>query len=325
MSITAAELQKAGASVVRIEKAAVQALEARINDDFVAACRHMLACEGRIVVTGMGKSGHIANKIAATLASTGSPAFFVHPGEASHGDLGMITPGDVVIALSNSGETAEVTALLPLLKRMGVPLVSMTGRPGSTLARHAEAHLDAGVEREACPLDLAPTASTTAALVLGDALAVALLEARGFTAEDFALSHPGGSLGRRLLLTVGDLMHQGERLPRVPLGSPLRDALIEITRQGLGFTCVVDPEGRLAGVYTDGDLRRTLDQHSDLHALNVDEVMTSPGKRTTADVLAAEAVRIMEAGRISALAVVDAEGRPIGALHMHDLLRSGVI
>ncbi|SDG07163.1 arabinose-5-phosphate isomerase [Onishia taeanensis] len=310
---------------LNIERDAIEALSARIDDNFDRACELLLGCQGRVVVTGMGKSGHIGGKIAATLASTGTPAFFVHPGEASHGDLGMITPGDVVIALSNSGETAEVMALLPLLKRMGVPLVSMTGRPGSSLARHAEAHLDAGVEREACPLDLAPTASTTAALVLGDALAVALLEARGFTAEDFALSHPGGSLGRRLLLTVGDLMHQGERLPQVPLGSPLRDALIEITRQGLGFTCVIDREGLLAGVYTDGDLRRTLDQHSNLHALSVDEVMTSPGKRISADVLAAEAVRIMEGSRISALAVVDAQGRPIGALHMHDLLRSGVI
>lgn len=310
---------------LNIERDAIEALSARIDDNFDRACELLLGCQGRVVVTGMGKSGHIGGKIAATLASTGTPAFFVHPGEASHGDLGMITPGDVVIALSNSGETAEVMALLPLLKRMGVPLVSMTGRPGSSLARHAEAHLDAGVEREACPLDLAPTASTTAALALGDALAVALLEARGFTAEDFALSHPGGSLGRRLLLTVGDLMHQGERLPQVPLGSPLRDALIEITRQGLGFTCVIDREGLLAGVYTDGDLRRTLDQHSNLHALSVDEVMTSPGKRISADVLAAEAVRIMEGSRISALAVVDAQGRPIGALHMHDLLRSGVI
>ncbi|MAX32643.1 MAG: D-arabinose 5-phosphate isomerase [Halomonadaceae bacterium] len=310
---------------LNIERDAIEALSARIDDNFDRACELLLGCQGRVVVTGMGKSGHIGGKIAATLASTGTPAFFVHPGEASHGDLGMITPGDVVIALSNSGETAEVMALLPLLKRMGVPLVSMTGRPGSSLARHAEAHLDAGVEREACPLDLAPTASTTAALVLGDALAVALLEARGFTAEDFALSHPGGSLGRRLLLTVGDLMHQGERLPQVPLGSPLRDALIEITRQGLGFTCVIDREGLLAGVYTDGDLRRALDQHSNLHALSVDEVMTSPGKRISADVLAAEAVRIMEGSRISALAVVDAQGRPIGALHMHDLLRSGVI
>ncbi|WP_192036576.1 KpsF/GutQ family sugar-phosphate isomerase [Halomonas sp. YLGW01] len=308
-----------------IERDAIEALEARIDAGFDRACELLLGCSGRVVVTGMGKSGHVGGKIAATLASTGTPAFFVHPGEASHGDLGMITPGDVVLALSNSGETAEVTALLPLLKRMDVPLISMTGRPDSTLARHAEAHLDAGVEREACPLDLAPTASTTAALVLGDALAVALLEARGFTAEDFALSHPGGSLGRRLLLTVGDLMHQGDRLPQVPLGSPLRDALIEITRQGLGFTCVIAPDGRLAGVYTDGDLRRTLDQHSDLHALRVEEVMTSPGKRTQADVLAAEAVRIMEESRISALAVVDGESRPVGALHMHDLLRSGVI
>ncbi|WP_136255337.1 KpsF/GutQ family sugar-phosphate isomerase [Onishia niordana] len=308
-----------------VERDAIEAVAARIDGDFDRACELLLGCQGRVVVTGMGKSGHIGGKIAATLASTGTPAFFVHPGEASHGDLGMITPGDVVVALSNSGETAEVTALLPLLKRMGVPLISMTGRPGSTLAHHAEAHLDAGVEREACPLDLAPTASTTAALVLGDALAVALLEARGFTAEDFALSHPGGSLGRRLLLKVGDLMHQDDRLPQVPSGSPLRDALIEITRQGLGFTCVVAPDGLLAGVYTDGDLRRTLDQHSNLHALNVDDVMTTPGKRITADVLAAEAVRIMEASRISALAVVDEQGHPIGALHMHDLMRSGVI
>ena len=237
----------------------------------------------------------------------------------------MVTPGDVVLALSNSGETAEVTALLPLLKRLGTPLISMTGRPGSTLARHADAHLNAGVAREACPLDLAPTASTTAALALGDALAVALLETRGFTAEDFARSHPGGSLGKRLLLRVGDLMHEGERLPIVPLGSSLRDALLEITRQGLGFTCVVDERNLLIGVYTDGDLRRTLDQHHDLSSLKVDDVMTRPGKRTTPDVLAAEAVRLMEDNRITALAVVNAEGQPVGALHMHDLLRSGVI
>jgi len=311
--------------VIENEAAAVAALAGRVNEDFAQACHFMLHCKGRIVVTGMGKSGHVAGKIAATLASTGTPAFFVHPGEASHGDLGMITPGDVVLALSNSGETAEVTALLPLLKRMGSPLISMTGRPGSTLARHADAHLDAGVEREACPLDLAPTSSTTAALALGDALAVALLESRGFTAEDFALSHPGGSLGKRLLLRVADLMHEGPRLPRVALGSPLRDALLEITRQGLGFTCVIDADGYLAGVYTDGDLRRTLDQHSDLSGLCVDDVMTRPGKRVAPDTLAAEAVRIMEDSRISALAVVDADGRPVGALHMHDLLASGVI
>ncbi|MCE0731437.1 KpsF/GutQ family sugar-phosphate isomerase [Halomonas sp. G15] len=318
-------LRDSAKRTLRLEQQAVGALVARLDDAFDSACELILACHGRVVVTGMGKSGHIAGKIAATLASTGTPAFFVHPGEASHGDLGMITPGDVVLALSNSGETAEVTALLPLLKRMKVPLISMTGRPASSLARHAEAHLDVGVEREACPLDLAPTASTTAALAMGDALAVALLESRGFTAEDFALSHPGGSLGKRLLLRVGDLMHSGDRLPRVALGSPLRDALLEITRQGLGFTCVVAPDGRLAGVYTDGDLRRTLDQHSDLTGLTVDEVMTCPGKRVSPETLAAEAVSLMEDHRISALAVVDDEGRPVGALHMHDLLASGVI
>ncbi|WP_431025896.1 KpsF/GutQ family sugar-phosphate isomerase [Halomonas sp. H5] len=310
---------------LQLEQQALGALIPRLNGDFDQACRLLLACRGRVVVTGMGKSGHIGGKLAATLASTGTPAFFVHPGEASHGDLGMITRGDVVIALSNSGETGEVTALLPLLKRLGTPLISLTGRPASTLARHADAHLDTGVEREACPLDLAPTASTTAALAMGDALAVALLEARGFTAEEFALSHPGGSLGRRLLLKVGDLMHQGKRLPTVPLGSPLRDALLEITRQGLGFTCVVDADGRLSGVYTDGDLRRTLDQHNDLSQLKVDDVMTRPGKRIGPEVLAAEAVRVMEDNRITALAVVDDAGRPVGALHMHDLLASGVI
>ncbi|MCE8014614.1 KpsF/GutQ family sugar-phosphate isomerase [Halomonas sp. MCCC 1A17488] len=318
-------LRESARRTLRIEEQAIAALLERLDSHFDRACELMLACQGRVVVTGMGKSGHVAGKIAATLASTGTPSFFVHPGEASHGDLGMITPGDVVLALSNSGETAEVTALLPLLKRIGTPLISMTGRPDSTLARHADAHLDAGVEREACPLDLAPTASTTAALALGDALAVALLEARGFTAEDFALSHPGGSLGKRLLLRVSDLMHQGERLPSVPLGSPLRDALLEITRQGLGFTCVVDEHNRLIGVYTDGDLRRTLDQYQDLSQLTVDDVMTRPGKRIAPDVLAAEAVRMMEDNLITALAVVDEAGHPIGALHMHDLLRSGVI
>ncbi|SER65453.1 arabinose-5-phosphate isomerase [Vreelandella subterranea] len=308
-----------------IEQAAIAGLASKLDGHFDHACELVLACQGRVVVTGMGKSGHIAGKIAATLASTGSPAFFVHPGEASHGDLGMITRSDVVIALSNSGETAEVTALLPLLKRLGTPLISMTGRPSSTLAQHADAHLDSSVDREACPLDLAPTSSTTAALALGDALAVALLEARGFTAEDFALSHPGGSLGRRLLLRVRDLMHQGDRLPQVALGSPLRDALLEITQQGLGFTCVVDPDGLLVGVYTDGDLRRTLDTFHDLRDVRVDDVMTRPGKRIPPDLLAAEAVRIMEDNRITALAVVDEHQRPIGALHMHDLLASGVI
>ncbi|SEM74836.1 KpsF/GutQ family sugar-phosphate isomerase [Halomonas caseinilytica] len=320
-----AQLRASAIRTLTLEQQAIGALIEHLDDDFERACELILACPGRVVVTGMGKSGHIGGKIAATLASTGTPAFFVHPGEASHGDLGMITPGDVVLALSHSGETAEVTALLPLLKRLGTPLISMTGRPASTLGRHADAHLYAGVEREACPLDLAPTSSTTAALALGDALAVALLESRGFTAEDFALSHPGGSLGKRLLLRVSDLMHQGSRLPRVASGSPLRDALLEITRQGLGFTCVVDPDDRLVGVYTDGDLRRTLDQHADLSGLKVDDVMTVPGKRTSPDTLAAEAVRLMEDNRITALAVVDDDGHPVGALHMHDLLASGVI
>ncbi|SHL35416.1 arabinose-5-phosphate isomerase [Halomonas cupida] len=324
-TINAAALRESAQRTLGLERDAIDALIAHLDGGFAHACELILGCKGRVVVTGMGKSGHIGSKIAATLASTGTPAFFVHPGEASHGDLGMITPGDIVLALSNSGETAEVTALLPLLKRMGAPLISMTGRPASTLARHADAHLYAGVEREACPLDLAPTSSTTAALALGDALAVALLEARGFTAEDFALSHPGGSLGKRLLLTVGDLMHTGKRLPQVPQGCPLRDALLEITRQGLGFTCVVANDGTLAGVYTDGDLRRTLDRYQDFTNLSVDDVMTSPGLRIQADILAAEAVRIMEDNRITALAVVDKDSHPVGALHMHDLLTAGVI
>lgn len=324
-TVTDYDYRASARRTLTLESQAIAALVERLDEAFDHACRLLLACEGRVVVTGMGKSGHVARKIAATLASTGTPAFFVHPGEASHGDMGMITSRDVVLALSNSGETAEVTALLPLLKRMGAPLVSMTGRAGSTLSRHAEAHLDTAVAREACPLDLAPTTSTTAALAMGDALAVALLEARGFTAEDFALSHPGGSLGRRLLLKVEDLMHHGERLPCVTLGSPLRDALLEITRQGLGFTCVIDDTGHLAGIYTDGDLRRTLDHHDDLRRLRVDDVMTHGGKTIRPELLAAEAVRIMEDNRITALAVVDDDGRPVGALHMHDLLVSGVI
>lgn len=313
------------AEVLKIEATAVAQLAQYLNDDFNLACQLIFASKGKTIVTGMGKSGHIGSKIAATLASTGTPAFFVHPGEASHGDLGMLSVDDVVIAISNSGETAEVLTIVPLIKRLGIKLISMTGNPASTLAKLADAHLCVKVEQEACPLGLAPTASTTATLAMGDAVAVALLEARGFSAEDFALSHPGGSLGKRLLLRVRDLMHDGARLPKVALGSPLRDALLEITRQGLGFTCVVDSEGRLAGVYTDGDLRRTLDHFHDLRDVCVDDVMTRPGKRIGPDVLAAEAVRIMEDSRITALAVVDEQQRPIGALHMHDLLASGVI
>jgi arabinose-5-phosphate isomerase len=314
-----------GREVVDIECNAVAALRGRIGEDFARACRLMMHCEGRVVVTGMGKSGHIGSKIAATLASTGTPAFFVHPGEASHGDLGMITPGDVVLALSNSGETGEVLTILPLLKRMGVPLIALTGNPGSTLAREAEVHLDVSVEKEACPLDLAPTASTTAALVMGDALAIALLQARGFTHEDFALSHPGGSLGKRLLLRVSDLMHAGERLPVVRESDPLREALLEMTAKGLGMTAILDANDSLVGVFTDGDLRRCFDARHDLHDARVGDVMTRGGVRIQADRLAAEALKLMQDRQINALLVVDGEDRLVGALNMHDLLRAGVV
>ncbi len=318
-------LCRSGRSVIEIESAAVSALAGRVDENFAAACRHMLDCHGRIVVTGMGKSGHIGNKIAATLASTGSPAFFVHPGEASHGDLGMITAADVVLALSNSGETSEIVTILPLIKRMGAPLISMTGRPDSTLAREAEVNLDVSVAKEACPLDLAPTASTTAALVMGDALAIALLEARGFTAEDFALSHPGGSLGRRLLLHVRDVMHKGERIPAVAQAAPLRDALMEMSAKGLGMTAVVDDAGHAVGVFTDGDLRRWLDRGLDVRQASVAEAMTPGGKRIAPERLAVEALNMMEEKKINALLVVDAEGQLCGALNMHDLLRAGVM
>ena len=319
------DLRKSGLAVIEIEANAVRALGARIDEDFVAACRHMLSCKGRIVVTGMGKSGHIGGKIAATLASTGSPAFFVHTGEASHGDLGMITPSDVVLALSNSGETSEIVTIVPLIKRMGAPLISMTGKRESTLAREADVNLDVSVAKEACPLDLAPTASTTAALVMGDALAIALLEARGFTAEDFALSHPGGSLGRRLLLHVSDIMHKDQRIPAVGMDAPVRDALMEMSAKGLGMTAVVDPDGRAVGVFTDGDLRRCLDRGIDVRDANVADVMTAGGKSIAPDRLAVEALNLMEEGKINALLVVDNDDRLRGALNMHDLLRAGVV
>jgi len=312
-------------AVLEIEAAALTRLNERLDGSFVRACELVLACTGRVVVTGMGKSGHIGGKIAATLASTGTPAFFVHPGEASHGDLGMITRQDVVLAISNSGETPEILAILPIIKRLGVSLIAMTGRPQSTLAREAEVHIDVGVEKEACPLGLAPTASTTATLAMGDALAVALLEARGFTAEDFALSHPGGALGRRLLLRVRDVMHDGERLPRVRLGAPLRDALIEITRKGLGITAVVNAQGQLAGVFTDGDLRRALDHTDiDLRRARVDDLYTPGGKTCPPGMLAAEALGLMERHKINALIVVDEDHHPVGAFNTHDLLRAGV-
>ncbi|MBE0505337.1 MAG: KpsF/GutQ family sugar-phosphate isomerase [Marinospirillum sp.] len=310
---------------LQLEIAALQEIFAQLDADFAAACELMLHCPGRIIVTGMGKSGHIGNKIAATLASTGTPAFFMHPGEASHGDLGMVTRNDLVLALSNSGETQEVTSLLPLLKRLGIPIVSMTGAPASTLAREANVHLNATVSREACPLNLAPTSSTTAALALGDALAIALLEARGFSPDDFALSHPGGSLGRKLLLRVADIMHQGETIPCVTSSASLREALLEMTRKGLGFTCVTSEDGKLLGVYTDGDLRRTLDNEPNLQQLNVIDVMTRGCKSISPELLAAEAVHLMEENKISALPVTDNQQKVIGALNMHDLLRAGVI
>ena len=321
----AARIRRLGRAVIETEAEAVAALAERIDEGFVQACGYMLACEGRIVVLGMGKSGHVGGKIAATLASTGSPAFFVHPGEASHGDLGMITMKDVVLALSNSGETHEMLTILPLIKRLGVPLISMTGNPHSTLAQAADVAIDVSVAKEACPLGLAPTASTTAALAMGDALAVALLEARGFTAEDFARSHPGGSLGRRLLLHVADIMHVGEEIPRVREGTPLTQTLVEMSRKGLGMSAVVDAEGSLVGVFTDGDLRRTLDRHVDIHSTPIDDVMTRGGIAISADILAAEALRIMEDRRVNALLVVDAGHRIVGALNMHDLLRAGVV
>jgi arabinose-5-phosphate isomerase len=323
--LDAQQVRALAREVLAIEAAAVGALAERIDDGFVRAVEVCLACRGRIVVLGMGKSGHVGSKLAATLASTGTPAFFVHPGEASHGDLGMITGDDVVLALSNSGETAELVTLLPLIKRLGVPLIALTGKPGSTLAKAATAHLDARVATEACPHNLAPTASTTAALALGDALAVALLEARGFTKEDFARSHPGGSLGRRLLLSVGDLMHAGDALPQVRAEAPLTEALLEMSRKRLGMTAIVDAQGVVLGVFTDGDLRRTLDKGVDVRTAKVGEVMTRSPKVARPAMLAGEALEMMDSKRINGLLVVDEQGRLCGALGMHDLLRAGVV
>ena len=320
-----AELVRRGRRVLQIEARAIEELTPRVDAGFAAACRLCLACEGRVVVTGMGKSGHIGGKLAATLASTGTPAFFVHPGEASHGDLGMITRQDLVIAVSNSGETAEIITILPLLKRLGVPLVTMTGCPDSTLGRAATAILNTAVSEEACPLNLAPTASTTAALAMGDALAVALLESRGFTQEDFALSHPGGALGRRLLLRVEDLMHSGDELPRVNVDAPLREGLMEMTRKGLGLTAIVSDGDRLEGIFTDGDLRRALDRDADLRRTAMRDVMTPNCKTVAPGDLAAEAVRVLEQHKITGLLVVDGTKRLVGALHIHDLLRAGVM
>ncbi|MDF2182184.1 KpsF/GutQ family sugar-phosphate isomerase [Neptuniibacter sp. CAU 1671] len=310
---------------IQLETEAVRDIERHLDENFLRACDLMLNCKGRVIVTGMGKSGHIGNKIAATLASTGTPSFFVHPGEASHGDLGMITAQDVVLALSNSGETAEVVTILPLIKRMNAPLISITANSNSTLALASAAHLYIGVEQEACPLNLAPTSSTTAQLVMGDALAIALLEARGFSAEDFAFSHPGGSLGRRLLLKAETIMHSGDDVPVVASGTPLREALLEVTRKRLGMTAVVAEQGQLLGIFTDGDLRRALDQNVDLQNTPIDEVMTTHCTTIKPDILAAECLQIMDSRKINALIVTDQNNCPIGALNMHDLLKAGVI
>ena len=320
------KLQELALAVIHTEAAAINGLDKEIRQaSFIAACRLMLACKGRVVVTGMGKSGHIAGKIAATLASTGTPAFFVHPGEASHGDLGMITAADVVLALSNSGETGELVTILPIIKRLDVPLIAMTGNPESTLSLAATANINVSVEKEACPLGLAPTASTTAALAMGDALAVALLESRGFTEEDFARSHPGGALGRRLLLLIDDLMHTGDAIPRVSIDTPLTDALMEMTRKGLGMTAILDAQGKLAGIFTDGDLRRTIDHKIDLHDAVVRDVMTADCKTVRPGMLAAEALQIMDSTKINALPVVNDCNELVGALNMHELLRAGVV
>jgi arabinose-5-phosphate isomerase len=319
------QLLTRGRRVLATEVAAVQALEARLDGAFVAACQLLHDCRGRVVVTGMGKSGHIGNKIAATLASTGTPAFFLHPAEASHGDIGMITADDVVIGISNSGETAELITILPVIKRLGVPLIAMTGRRQSTLAKAATAVLDVSVPEEACPHNLAPTASTTATLAMGDALAVAVLEARGFSEQDFARSHPGGSLGRRLLLHVEDVMRTGEQLPMVSADTSLREGLLEISRKGLGMTAIVDPQRHVLGIYTDGDLRRALDHPLDLKSVTMRDVMTANPKTITPQLLAAEAVHLMEKHRITQLLVVDEHNVLVGALNVHDLFRAGVM
>lgn len=312
-------------NVINIEQQAIAELLQYIDSNFEHACQLMFNCQGRVIVVGMGKSGHIGGKIAATLASTGTPAFFVHPGEASHGDLGMITKDDVVLTISNSGETGEVLAIIPVIKRIGAKLISMTGNTSSTLAKLADTHICIKVTTEACPLGLAPTSSTTATLVMGDALAVALLNARGFTADDFALSHPGGSLGKRLLLRLSDIMHQGDRLPVVSESALIKDALVEMSLKGLGMTAVVNSNSQLVGLFTDGDLRRILDLQIDIHQDSITTVMTTSPTVAQADMLAAQALNIMEDKKINGLIIVDDKQTPIGAMNMHDLLSSGVL
>lgn len=318
-------LQQSALRTIALEQSAVSSLSDRIDDGFIEACRLILDCEGRVIVMGIGKSGHIANKIAATLASTGTPAHFVHAAEASHGDIGMVTDRDIVIAISNSGTTSEIESILPVLKRKGITIISMTGNPESILAKEATANLDTSVEQEACPLGLAPTTSTTAALVMGDALAMALLEARGFTAEDFAFSHPGGNLGRRLLLKVSDIMHTGDEIPRVDENTSVRDSLLEISAKKLGMTTVTSADGTVLGIFTDGDLRRFLDDNRDIQSTPISTVMTASFKSITANALASEAAKIMQDNEIYTLVVKDEQDAFCGIITMHDLLKANVV
>lgn len=324
-NLTDEELLALAREVLEIESRAVDQLRSQLDGEFAAACRLCIETPGRVVVTGMGKSGHISGKIAATLASTGTPAFFMHPAEASHGDLGMITDQDLLLAVSYSGETEEIVTILPLVKRMGAKLVSITGNRESTLAKAADAHLNVRVTEEACPLNLSPTASTTATLAMGDALAVALLKHRGFTAEDFARSHPSGSLGKRLLLRVADVMHRDAQIPAVRPDVRLRDGLMEMTQKGLGMTAVVDERQRILGIFTDGDLRRALDDAVDIHSTKMSDVMHTECKTIAANVMAAEAVHILDENKITALLVADEDNRLIGALNIHDLFRAGIM
>lgn len=319
------DYQAVAKQVLRTEISALEQLEQYINADFARACTLILANQtGKVVVMGMGKSGHIGKKIAATLASTGTSAFFVHPGEASHGDLGMIERGDIVLAISNSGESSEILALLPVLKRLNIRVISMTGNPLSNMAKLADIHLQITVPREACPLELAPTSSTTATLVMGDALAVALMQARGFTAEDFALSHPGGALGRKLLLKLNDIMHSGDALPKVTPQALIREALLEISQKGLGMTAIVDGDDTLLGIFTDGDLRRILDKRIDIHSTAIADVMTRQPTVAQPNLLAVEGLNLMQAKRINGLMLVE-NNKLVGALNMHDLLKAGVM
>jgi len=324
-ALSDAALIEAGQIALGIEAAAIQSLIQTLGAPFAQACRLLSACQGRVVVTGIGKSGHIAGKIAATLSSTGTPAYFLHPAEAMHGDIGLVTRADVVVALSNSGESAEILALVPTLKRLGIALISLTGNPASTLARAADLHLNVAVPAEACPLNLAPTASTTAALAIGDALAVVVLRLKGFSEQDFARSHPGGTLGRRLLLHVEDIMHQGEQIPRVAPDDTVAQGLLEISKKGLGMTCICNPDGLLLGVFTDGDLRRALDYKLDIHSTTLRTVMTTSCRTIGPRALAVDAVVTLQEHRITALAVVNDQGHLVGALNVHDLLRAGVM